>query len=268
MGEKKRKARWLQFLRFGTQDRPAQQIGVSGGCLSTVLLFLHQVRGQSAGSAFRAGQVEPRGYSSSSPGSAAQDEPVKKLIVGLGNPGHQYACNRHNVGFQCLDRLAQAHGLSFGRAALNSLKGRRAKASLALGKIADIEVVLAKPLTYMNLSGQAVKQLVNFYRLPLEDILVIYDDLDLPLGTIRLRPGGGSGGHKGMRSIIEALGSQAFPRLRVGIGRPPDNDVVSYVLSDFAAEEQITLESVYERVVAAVELFLREGIEAAMNAYN
>jgi len=185
---------------------------------------------------------------------------VEKLIVGLGNPGRQYAHNRHNVGFQCLDRLAQARGLSFAQ--------RRAKASLVLGKIADVGVVLAKPLTYMNLSGQAVGQLVSFYKLSLEDILVIYDDLDLPLGTIRLRPEGGSGGHKGMRSIIEALGSQAFPRLRVGIGRPLDNDAVSYVLSDFTADEQITLESAYEKVVAAVELFLREGIEAAMNAYN
>jgi PTH1 family peptidyl-tRNA hydrolase len=190
----------------------------------------------------------------------AQDEPVKKLIVGLGNPGRKYAQNRHNVGFQCLDRLAKAHDLSFTR--------RRAKASLTLGKIADVGVVLARPLTYMNLSGQAVRQLVSFYKLSLEDTLVIYDDLDLPLGTIRLRPEGGSGGHKGMRSIIEALGSQAFPRLRVGIGRPPGDDAVSYVLSDFTADEQITLESVYEKVVSAVELFLREGIEAAMNVYN
>jgi PTH1 family peptidyl-tRNA hydrolase len=189
-----------------------------------------------------------------------RDEPVEKLIVGLGNPGRKYAHNRHNVGFQCLDRLAQAHGLSFTQ--------RRVKASLALGKIADVRVVLARPLTYMNLSGQAVRPLVSFYKLSLEDILVIHDDLDLPLGTTRLRPEGGSGGHKGIRSIIEALGSQAFPRLRVGIGRPPGNDAVSYVLSDFTADEQITLESVYERVVAAAELFLREGIEAAMNAYN
>jgi PTH1 family peptidyl-tRNA hydrolase len=190
----------------------------------------------------------------------AQDEPVGKLIVGLGNAGRKYARNRHNVGFQCLDRLAQAHGLSFTQ--------RRARASLALGKIADVRVALARPLTYMNLSGQTVKQLARFYQLSLDDILVICDDLDLPLGTIRLRPEGGSGGHKGMRSVIEALGSQAFPRLRVGIGRPPGNDAVSYVLSDFTADEQITLESVYERVVAAVELFLREGIEAAMNAHN
>jgi PTH1 family peptidyl-tRNA hydrolase len=197
----------------------------------------------------------------------AQEGQMGKLIVGLGNPGRKYAHNRHNVGSQCLDRLAQAHGLSFGSRIL-SRKGRRAKASLAPGKIADIEVVLAKPLTYMNLSGQAVKQLTSFYGLSLEDILVIHDDLDLSLGTIRLRPEGGSGGHKGILSIIEALGSQSFPRLRVGIGRPPGNDAVSYVLSDFTGDEQIVLENVYERVVAAAKLFLREGIEAAMNAYN
>jgi PTH1 family peptidyl-tRNA hydrolase len=202
------------------------------------------------------------------PHHKTQDEPVEKLIVGLGNPGRKYARNRHNVGFQCLDRLAQAHGLSFGSRVMSRLKGRRGKASLASGKIADVRVVLAKPLTYMNLSGQAVKQLASFYRLFLEDILVIYDDLDLPLGTIRLRPEGGSGGHRGIRSIIEALGSQSFPRLRVGIGRPPGNDAVSYVLSDFTGDEQIMLENVYERVAAAVELFLREGIEMAMNAYN
>jgi PTH1 family peptidyl-tRNA hydrolase len=194
-----------------------------------------------------------------------QDKSVKKLIVGLGNPGRKYAHNRHNIGFQCLDRLTQSRWAEPVEA---WSKGRRAKASLVSGKIADVGVVLAKPLTYMNLSGQAVRQLASFYKLSLEDILVIYDDLDLPLGTIRLRPEGGPGGHKGMRSIIEALGSQAFPRLRVGIGRPPGNDAVSYVLSDFTADEQITLEGVYERVVAAVELFLREGIEAAMNEYN
>jgi PTH1 family peptidyl-tRNA hydrolase len=206
----------------------------------------------------------------------AQDEPVEKLIVGLGNPGLKYAYNRHNAGFQCLDRLAQVHGLSFGSNTLcpwakpvkARSRGRRAKASLALGKIADVGVVLAKPLTYMNLSGRAVKQLLGSYQLSLEDILVIYDDLDLPLGTIRLRPEGGSGGHKGMRSIIETLGSQAFPRLRVGIGRSPGNDAVSYVLNDFTTDEQIILERVYEKAVAAIGLFLREGIEAAMNAYN
>jgi len=184
-----------------------------------------------------------------------------KLIVGLGNPGPRYANNRHNVGFQCLDRLAQAHGLAFQR--------RENKALLARGQIAGVEVILAKPQTYVNLSGQAVERLARSYQVPLEDILVIYDDMDLPLGRIRLRPGGGAGGHKGVRSIIEHLGSRDFPRLRVGIGRPPGRmDPVDYVLGDFTPEERPVIEEVYERAIAAVECWLREGIVAAMNRYN
>jgi PTH1 family peptidyl-tRNA hydrolase len=183
-----------------------------------------------------------------------------KLIVGLGNPGRPYAAHRHNVGFRCLDHLARVHGLSFVR--------DQAKADLASGRIATLRVLLAKPRTYMNLSGQAVRRLARFYKIAPQDILVIYDDLDLPLGVIRLRPEGGSGGHKGMKSIIESLGTQAFPRLRIGIGRPPDEDVVDYVLSDFTPDEEIAVENAYERVVAAVECFLTEGIAAAMNGYN
>ena len=187
--------------------------------------------------------------------------PEVKLIVGLGNPGPRYANNRHNVGFQCLDRLAQAHGLTFQR--------RENKALLARGQIAGVEVILAKPQTYVNLSGQAVERLARSYRVPLEDILVIYDDMDLPLGRIRLRPGGGAGGHKGVRSIIEHLGSRDFPRLRVGIGRPPGRmDPVDYVLGDFTPEERLVIEKAYERAIAAVECWLREGIVEAMNRYN
>jgi len=191
-----------------------------------------------------------------------KDEPGEvKLIVGLGNPGPRYANNRHNVGFQCLDRLAQAHGLAFQR--------RENKALLARGKIAGVEVLLAKPQTYVNLSGQAVERLARSYQVPLEDILVIYDDMDLPLGKIRLRPRGGAGGHKGVRSIIEHLGSRDFPRLRVGIGRPPGRmDPVDYVLGDFTPEERPVIEEAYERAIAAVECWLREGIVEAMNRYN
>ncbi len=184
-----------------------------------------------------------------------------KLIVGLGNPGREYAAHRHNVGFQCLDRLARVHGLSFTK--------RQAKAVLAPGRIAGLPVILVKPMTYMNLSGRAVGRLARFYEVIPEDILVIYDDLDLSLGVIRLRAKGGSGGHKGMRSIVESLGTQGFPRLRVGIDRPPGKmDPVDYVLQDFSAEEETVIEEVYERVVAAVELCLAEGIVVAMNTYN
>jgi len=185
---------------------------------------------------------------------------IAKLIIGLGNPGRKYAGNRHNVGFQCLDRLAEAWDLSFSR--------RKHKALLAQGEIAGLKAILAKPQTFMNLSGQAVERLARFYKVPPESILVIYDDLDLPLGKIRLRPEGGSGGHKGMNSIIEHLGTDGFPRLRVGIGRPTHSDPVDYVLDDFAPDEQIAIEEAYERAVSAVELWLAEGIVAAMNRYN
>lgn len=185
---------------------------------------------------------------------------IERLIVGLGNPGRKYAGHRHNVGFQCLDHLAEAWGLSFSR--------RKHKALLAQGQIAGLKAILAKPQTFMNLSGQAVERMAHFYKVPPENILVIYDDLDLPVGRIRLRPEGGSGGHKGMKSIIEHLGSNGFPRLRVGIGRPTHGDPVDYVLGDFTLDEQIAIDDAYERVVSAVELWLAEGIAAAMNRYN
>jgi PTH1 family peptidyl-tRNA hydrolase len=185
---------------------------------------------------------------------------ITKLIIGLGNPGRKYAGNRHNVGFQCLDRLAEAWGLSFSQ--------RKHKALLAQGEIAGLKVILAKPQTFMNLSGDAVQQMARFHRVPPDNILVIYDDLDLPVGRIRLRPEGGSGGHKGMKSLIEHLGTNGFPRLRVGIGRPTHGDPVDYVLDDFTLDERITIDVVYEKVVSAVELWLTEGVAAAMNRYN
>lgn len=185
---------------------------------------------------------------------------IARLVIGLGNPGRKYASNRHNVGFQCVDRLAEARGLLFSR--------RKHKALLAQGEIAGLKVILAKPQTFMNLSGEAVKRLARFYKVPPGDILVIYDDLDLPLGKIRLRPDGGPGGHKGMKSIIAHLGTNGFPRLRMGIGRPSHGDPVDYVLGDFAPDERIAIDEAYERAISAVELWLTEGIEAAMNQYN
>ncbi|RMF27929.1 MAG: aminoacyl-tRNA hydrolase [Chloroflexi bacterium] len=183
------------------------------------------------------------------------------LIVGLGNPGRRYARHRHNVGFRCLDRLAARHGLTFDRV--------QHRALLALGSIADRAVVLAKPQTFMNESGRAVAPLVRAYQVPLERLLVVYDDLDLPPGTIRLRPEGGSGGHRGMRSIIEALGSQDFPRLRVGIGRPPGRmDPADYVLQDLSPEEEELFDQVCDRVAEAIHCWLTEGITLAMSRYN
>jgi len=183
------------------------------------------------------------------------------LIVGLGNPGPKYAANRHNVGFHCLDWLAAAHDLTFDR--------RQKKAHVALDSIHGRRVVLAKPQTFMNESGRAAVPLARFYKAPPERMLVVYDDLDLPLGALRLRPEGSSGGHKGMRSIIEQLGGRDFPRLRIGIGRPPGRmDPAAYVLQDFSAQERPLLEETLERAVAAIETWLMEGIETAMNRYN
>jgi PTH1 family peptidyl-tRNA hydrolase len=183
-----------------------------------------------------------------------------KLIVGLGNPGRRHSQNRHNAGYQCLERIAQRHDMTMGKVMF--------KAYVARGQIGDYKVVLAKPLTFMNLSGLAVRPLLRWYHLALDDLLVIVDDLDLPLGSIRLRQKGGSAGHKGMRSIIQALGGQDFPRLRIGIGRPLHGQPESYVLSDFTSDEWALMEGAFDRALAAVECFVTEGIAVAMNKAN
>lgn len=183
------------------------------------------------------------------------------LIVGLGNPGIKYERNRHNAGFHCLDRLAEAHHLAFER--------KRDRAKVALGQVAGRRVVLAKPQTYMNDSGQAVGALARFYKVEPGQVLVVYDDLDLPQGTLRLRPRGSAGGHRGMLSIIERLGTRAFPRLRVGIGRPPGRmPPKAYVLQDFGADEWAAMQEVYDRAVAAIECWIVEGVREAMNRFN
>jgi PTH1 family peptidyl-tRNA hydrolase len=182
------------------------------------------------------------------------------LIVGLGNPGPRYADNRHNAGFQCIGRFAERHGLRF--------SFYRFRASLAEGTILGRRVLLARPLTYMNESGQAVEPLARHYNVSPEDLLIVYDDLDLPLGKIRLRARGGSGGHRGLDSILRHLGSTEVPRLRLGIGRPSHGDAVDYVLSDWRAEERPAMEAAYERAVEAIDCFLQAGIAAAMNQYN
>jgi PTH1 family peptidyl-tRNA hydrolase len=181
--------------------------------------------------------------------------------VGLGNPGRKYERNRHNAGFHCLDRLAGVHRLAFDT--------KRDKAEVALGRVAGRRVVLAKPQTFMNDSGQAVGPLARFYKVEPGQVLVIYDELDLPQGTLRLRPSGSAGGHRGMLSIIEHLGTRNFPRLRVGIGRPPGRmPPKAYVLQDYGADEWAVMEEVYDRAVAAVESFILDGIAEAMNRFN
>ncbi len=184
-----------------------------------------------------------------------------KMIVGLGNPGPRYARNRHNVGFQIVDELAAKHGLSFEK--------RQFKALIASGVIDGQRVLLVKPQTFMNLSGEAVQPLAHYYKIDLPDLMVVFDDMDLPLGVIRLRPFGGAGGHNGMKSIIQRLGSNRFPRLRVGIDRPPGRmDPAAYVLQDFNPEEEEIMVQVRDRAVRALETWLTEGIDAAMNAFN
>jgi len=190
-----------------------------------------------------------------------------KLIVGLGNPGKTYARNRHNAGFRCLNYFARLHSIRFDH--------RQCRARVGLGEMQGEQLLLAKPGTFVNLSGQSVACLVHKHNIPLSDLLVIYDDLDLPLGKIRLRQGGGSGGYKGMNSIISALGSEAFPRIRVGIGRPQaeeqsisEDAIVNYVLSDFSPQEEAAIKPVIARVAEAIDCFLSEGIEAAMSKFN
>lgn len=184
-----------------------------------------------------------------------------KLIVGLGNPGRDYVNNRHNVGFKCIDAFAREHGIS--------VKQREARSYTGTGHIDDIKVILAKPRTFMNLSGEAVAALMRRYKLSTEDILVVYDDLDLPLGKIRIREKGSSGGHKGVQSIIEHIGSQEFLRIRVGIApAEKDADAIEHVLSDFTPDEKTVMKDVYPRVAEAIQFILEEGITAAMNKYN
>ncbi len=186
---------------------------------------------------------------------------VPFLLIGLGNPGREYRENRHNVGFMVIDRLSVRLNASLTRL--------QSKALVGTARYEGHSLLLAKPQTFMNLSGQAVRGLVRFYKVPPERLLVIHDDLDLPFGILRLRPDGGSGGHKGVASIIESLGETNFPRLRVGIGRPPGRmDPADYVLQDFPEEDFFTLSTILDQAADAVLTFVTEGLDAAMTRFN
>lgn len=183
------------------------------------------------------------------------------LIVGLGNPGPEYKFNRHNIGFMVADELVRELNAQFGRVQSNAL--------VAQARRGEQRILLAKPRTYMNRSGSAVGALLRFYKAPLGKVLIIYDDVDLPFETLRLRGEGGSAGHNGMKSIIQNLGSQEFARLRVGVGRPKGRmRTPDHVLQDFSKEEQETLTFVLQRATEAVLAFIDEGIVAGMNKYN
>lgn len=187
-------------------------------------------------------------------------ETEKFLIVGLGNAGRKYQGNRHNVGFMVVDRLAKKHAI-----AMTTVQH---KAIVGSGRIQNRAVLLAKPQTMMNLSGNAVGPLANYYKIPPANVLVIYDELDLPFGTLRLREKGGAGGHNGMKSVIQHLG-EAFPRMRLGIGRPPGQmPPAAYVLQDFGKSELPVLDEMLDTAVTAVETFLADGIQLAMSRHN
>jgi PTH1 family peptidyl-tRNA hydrolase len=183
------------------------------------------------------------------------------LLIGLGNPGREYQSNRHNFGFMLMDRIAvriNARGLKV-----------QSKAIVTSGIYQDRKLILAKPQTYMNLSGQSIQGLVNFYKLPVDNMLVAYDDLDIPFGTIRMRPGGGAGGQKGFASAIEKLGTKDVARLRLGIGRPPGRmDPAAYVLQNFSRDETKILSEILDRAADAALEFVVNGLDKAMNKYN
>ncbi len=183
------------------------------------------------------------------------------LLAGLGNPGREYKDNRHNVGFMVIDRLIvrlNARGMKL-----------QSKAIVTNALYEERKLILAKPQTYMNLSGNSIQGLARFYKLPLENLLVMHDDLDLPFGTIRLRPGGGPGGQKGMASTIESLGTQDFARMRIGIGRPPGRmDPADYVLKDFSRGEMKGLSEILDHAADAALTFVTDGLDLAMNRFN
>lgn len=181
-----------------------------------------------------------------------------RIIVGLGNPGRAYAHTRHNVGFDILDIFAKKRGVRF--------SSRQAKALVGSLDFYGEQILLVKPQTFMNESGQAIGTLVRKYNLEADDVLVIYDDLDLPLGKIRIRARGSSGGHKGMRSIISHLHSDDFPRMRIGIGR--SGEAIDHVLRRFNRKDRQIIDVTLQQAADALEMILEEGIEAAMNNYN
>ncbi|MDX1413965.1 MAG: aminoacyl-tRNA hydrolase [Candidatus Promineifilaceae bacterium] len=196
----------------------------------------------------------------STPKADNADQGGRILIVGLGNPGKKYVANRHNIGFMAVNRFADNHQL-----ALNRTQNRSRVGS---GRVADRAIVLAKPQTFMNRSGEAVAGLARFYKIAPVHILVVYDELDLPFGAIRLREKGGAGGHNGMRSVIQHIG-EGFPRLRLGIGRPPGRmDPAAYVLQDFRGKELEVVSQILDAAAAAMESFIRDGIDLAMTWHN
>ncbi|MBQ1352394.1 MAG: aminoacyl-tRNA hydrolase [Firmicutes bacterium] len=182
------------------------------------------------------------------------------IIAGLGNPGRKYENTRHNLGFITVDRLAEEHGISVTKS--------KHKALIGEGRISGQKVLLVKPQTFMNLSGEAVRAVMDYYKEPVENLLVIYDDADIPAGAVRIRKKGGAGTHNGMRSVVSCLGDDGFARIRIGIGTQDDRDIVDHVLGGFTREEADVMREAVLTAVSAVECMLSEGIDIAMNEYN
>ncbi len=182
-----------------------------------------------------------------------------KLIVGLGNPGKQYEMTRHNIGFMVISYLSRVYNIK--------VKKLQGKALTGDGQIAGEKVILAMPQTYMNLSGESVRELCAYYKIAPQDVIVIYDDKDIDVGKIRIRPKGSAGGHNGMKSIIYQLQSDEFPRIRVGIGHPT-GDLADYVLGHFSKDEQAEIEKAGKHAAQAVEMIITDSVERAMNSFN
>ncbi|MER7546680.1 aminoacyl-tRNA hydrolase [Spirillospora sp. NPDC127506] len=183
------------------------------------------------------------------------------LVVGLGNPGPSYARNRHNAGFMVLDVLAARAGGRF--------KSHRARAEVLEGRLAGARVVLAKPRSFMNESGGPVKGLCDFYKVPVERLIVVHDELDIPFGAVRLKRGGGDNGHNGLRSVTKSLGSREYLRVRFGVGRPPGRmDAAAFVLKDFSAAERKDLDLELDRAADAVEALMADGLAVAQNVFH
>lgn len=181
------------------------------------------------------------------------------IIAGLGNPGSKYENTRHNMGFKAVDAMASEFGIDVNRAKFKGLIGE--------GRIGSEKVILLKPQTYMNLSGQSVREIMNFYKIPEENLIVIYDDFDLPIGSIRVRKSGGPGTHNGMKSVVQELGSRKFPRVRVGIGSS-DGSTIQFVIGKVGKDEQQILNEAAEAAASAAADIIRIGIENAMNIHN
>lgn len=183
------------------------------------------------------------------------------IIVGLGNPGQKYDQTRHNVGFDAIDKLANKHGIK-----VDKLKHR---ALLGEGRIGNDKVLLVKPQTYMNLSGESLASICGYYKVDLENLIVMYDDIDLDVGKLRIRKKGSAGSHNGMRSIVKCLGSTEFPRIRIGVSKPPQGkDLADFVLSRFSKEDRVYVEESLDRAVLTVEEIITTDMDMAMNKYN